>query len=265
MESPSREPRLSEKEIWKPVKDFPEYEISNYGRLKSLARYGEHGRWLKERFIGSKRTPRSVVCLRKNNRTLRRTEVGILVLEHFVGPKPLGKMALHYDDNPQHNHLTNLYWGTYAENVKDAKRNGRWVDPPKAKKGQKKPLGYGERKSKALKEWWAKQTPEYKQANSNRLLSTVTSARPLLMSERMTGAFWINNGVSETHLKRGDLVPVGWAVGRIYKGSDTFIYSTSGTKWVYNGLKQCRIPNSEQVPIGWKLGRRKRSRVYLDA
>jgi DNA invertase Pin-like site-specific DNA recombinase len=35
--------------------------------------------------------------------------------------------ALHYDDNPGNNNLSNLRWGTRMENKQDAKRNGRTI------------------------------------------------------------------------------------------------------------------------------------------
>lgn len=36
-----------EKEIWKRIKDFPDYEISNWGRVKSYKRDKINGRILK--------------------------------------------------------------------------------------------------------------------------------------------------------------------------------------------------------------------------
>lgn len=48
-----------------------------------------------------------------------------LVLEIFVSPRPEGMRGLHRDDNPDHNHVGNLYWGTMSENAFDRVRNGR--------------------------------------------------------------------------------------------------------------------------------------------
>lgn len=48
-----------------------------------------------------------------------------LVLEAFVGPRPEGMEALHYDDDPTNNVLWNLRWGTPSENHFDRVRNGR--------------------------------------------------------------------------------------------------------------------------------------------
>jgi hypothetical protein len=58
-----------------------------------------------------------------------------LVLELFVGPRPIGKFALHRDDDRSNNHVTNLYWGTAQENHRDRRRNGREAD----KRGERHP------------------------------------------------------------------------------------------------------------------------------
>lgn len=50
------------------------------------------------------------------------------LLEAFVGPPPSpGMFALHADDNPANNDLSNLRWGTRRENIEDAMRNGGLV------------------------------------------------------------------------------------------------------------------------------------------
>lgn len=49
-----------------------------------------------------------------------------LVLLAFKGEPPTGKpYGCHRDDDPSHNHLQNLYWGSPADNGDDAKRNNR--------------------------------------------------------------------------------------------------------------------------------------------
>lgn len=46
------------------------------------------------------------------------------VLESFVGPCPAGQEARHLDGNRCHNWLTNLAWGTTADNHADRERHG---------------------------------------------------------------------------------------------------------------------------------------------
>lgn len=52
-----------------------------------------------------------------------------LVLEAFVGPMPEGHEGCHRDGDRTNNHLGNLYWGTRAENVRDAIEHGThfWI------------------------------------------------------------------------------------------------------------------------------------------
>ncbi|WP_043598921.1 NUMOD4 motif-containing HNH endonuclease [Nocardia otitidiscaviarum] len=47
-----------------------------------------------------------------------------LVLEAFVGPRPPGMVACHYDDDKENNQVSNLRWATYSDNMSDQIRNG---------------------------------------------------------------------------------------------------------------------------------------------
>lgn len=58
------------------------------------------------------------------------------ILETFVGPCPAGMESLHANDIHDDNRLSNLRWGTRAENMIDKVRNGRiakGTDRPNAK------------------------------------------------------------------------------------------------------------------------------------
>lgn len=58
--------------------------------------------------------------------------VHVLVLEAFVGPRPSPEhKGLHRDDDPHHNHVSNLYWGTMQDNALDRVRNGNDVNARK--------------------------------------------------------------------------------------------------------------------------------------
>lgn len=46
-----------------------------------------------------------------------------LVLEAFRGMCPHGMEACHWDGNPRNNKLSNLYWGTRSDNVRDSVRH----------------------------------------------------------------------------------------------------------------------------------------------
>lgn len=50
----------------------------------------------------------------------------VVMLEAFVGPCPSSAhRGLHKDDDPHHNVIDNLYWGTMQTNALDRVRNGR--------------------------------------------------------------------------------------------------------------------------------------------
>lgn len=63
------------------------------------------------------------VKLRKDG-IIRSRYVHHLVLEAFVGPRPDGTEACHWNDVPDDNRLVNLRWATKSENRLDCVRNG---------------------------------------------------------------------------------------------------------------------------------------------
>lgn len=121
-------------EHWKPVLGYESfYEVSDQGRVRSLDREVPHrksgflrlrGRVLVEN--GSHAGGYRQVMLSNGGKLVAR-KIHRLVLESFVGPKPEGAEARHVDGNPANNRLTNLCWGTHAENEKDKRLHG--TDP----------------------------------------------------------------------------------------------------------------------------------------
>lgn len=118
-------------EEWREVVGFPGYFVSNVGRVCGVDRIvqrsgstrnaGEilrRGQMLKP---GVYPSGHHYVLLGRGNHKL----VHVAVLEAFVGPRPEGHDALHYDDVAGNNILTNLRWGTRSENLHDAVRNGK--------------------------------------------------------------------------------------------------------------------------------------------
>lgn len=109
-------------EIWKPIKDFETaYEVSNLGRVKSLARERKNGTGSylhKERIL--KHGISSFyynVCLKFNGKTKTRN-VHQLVAEAFLNHKPCGfKLVVnHKDFNKLNNCVENLEIVTQREN-----------------------------------------------------------------------------------------------------------------------------------------------------
>lgn len=48
--------------------------------------------------------------------------VHCLVLQAFIGPRPVGQQGCHDDDNPDNNALKNLRWDTPKGNIADRKK-----------------------------------------------------------------------------------------------------------------------------------------------
>lgn len=115
---------MKEEEIWKDIRGFPNYEISNKGRVRSWNnnRYGrgENFKFLKPGLSGDNYF---TVSLRKNNKGNTKY-IHRLVAEAFI-PNPDNKPEVnHKDGNKKNNILTNLEWSTYSENLNHAYNNG---------------------------------------------------------------------------------------------------------------------------------------------
>lgn len=115
---------LEPKERWLPVIGYEShYEVSNFGRVASLKhRWGQRNQplILKASPMGTG-YPR--VTLVKDSKQEYRL-VHHLVLEAFVGPRPKGCEAEHYDGIRTNASLHNLRWATPKENASDKTRHG---------------------------------------------------------------------------------------------------------------------------------------------
>lgn len=113
-------------EIWKPVLGYEgTYEVSDFGRVRSVPRTTSNNRSLAGRVLKVRRLPtgRPRVSLSLCGSSIDAYPYR-LVLESFVGPCPQGMEALHWDDDFDNNALSNLRWGTRTDNMRDMSRNG---------------------------------------------------------------------------------------------------------------------------------------------
>ena len=140
-----------EKETWKGVPGFEHYEVSDFGRVRSLPRtmirknprypYApDHpitvgGRiingWVKK-ICGPNRKKHEyavLVSLRKDGKTVT-FRLHRLVLETFVGPCPDGMEGCHNDGDATNNRLENLRWDTHKANIHDSIEHGTKTKPP---------------------------------------------------------------------------------------------------------------------------------------
>jgi hypothetical protein len=108
------------KELWRKIPSFPDYEVSNHGRLRKdnklmdphFSKEGYH------RYV-----------LKLNGKKYHRT-VHPLVLEAFVCPRPVFPRvhdACHNDGNADNNKLSNLRWDTRKSNIHDQRKHGTLV------------------------------------------------------------------------------------------------------------------------------------------
>lgn len=119
------------KEEWKPVVGFPEYEISNRGRFRSVARIQvRKDRWGTERqypvrqrvlatvlILNRCGTPYEKACVSVDGRRYSRF-VHRLVAEAFHPNHAAKAHVNHIDGNTLNNSASNLEWSTQSENIK---------------------------------------------------------------------------------------------------------------------------------------------------
>lgn len=109
-------------ETWKPIYGFEKkYEISSYGRVKSLARQ-INNKNICERILKSQNRGNGYLGATLSH--ARNVKFHRLVAEHFLPVIP-GKTEInHVDGNKNNNNLNNLEWVTNRENTDHAIKMG---------------------------------------------------------------------------------------------------------------------------------------------
>jgi hypothetical protein len=111
-------------EIWKSIKDFPDYSVSNLGKVKRIksctASRARVGKILKPGLDGDGYL---LVVLWKNGKG-KTQKVHHLVLKAFVGNPPPFHECNHKDGITQNNWVENLEWVTKSENALHSIRMG---------------------------------------------------------------------------------------------------------------------------------------------
>lgn len=100
------------------------YEVSSYGRVRSVAKQTTRG-WRPQvmRKLAEDTHGYPIITL-KTNKKQRRVRVHTLVAEAFL-PKPEdADRVCHRNDIPNQNWVWNLYWGTAKDNSADCVRHG---------------------------------------------------------------------------------------------------------------------------------------------
>ncbi|MDB5445665.1 MAG: hypothetical protein JWQ97_982 [Phenylobacterium sp.] len=131
-------------ERWLPYPGSPDrYEVSNLGRVRTrervsrvrIGRFDEPEKRV-DRVVQAKlrrqyadRADYLCVAVAGTGKPSPTHHVHTMVCETFHGPRPEGRLALHRNDVRHDNRDENLRWGTPAENVADAWRNGCFGRP----------------------------------------------------------------------------------------------------------------------------------------
>lgn len=103
---------------WRAVPGFEgHYEVSSAGEIRSI----QSGR-VRRLFV--RKNGYRAIYLTAGSQS-KCVLVHSVVLSAFVGQRPAGMVCRHLDGNPANNTVSNLAWGTPAENSNDCRMHGR--------------------------------------------------------------------------------------------------------------------------------------------
>ena len=109
-------------EIWKEIKNWPGYEVSDVGRVRCWNPRNRNAKIpIEPRIVGGWVCPTNgypFVALSKNGEAIQ-FPVHFLVLTNFISERPKDMEARHLDGDKLNCRLSNLKWGTPKENQAD--------------------------------------------------------------------------------------------------------------------------------------------------
>lgn len=113
-------------EEWKDIKGYEGlYQISNFGRIKSLKKWNGNLYKETERILKPQKNSRGYLRILLSFNNKKYFFIHRLVAEHFIN-KPKGcNIVNHLDCNPLNNRVDNLEWTTIQGNIDYMKKLGR--------------------------------------------------------------------------------------------------------------------------------------------
>lgn len=113
--------------IYREITGFPGYAVGSDGSVWSRRKTGCRRDQMLDRWRRLKPVIRNgyegVNLCANGGRQLK--SVHVIVLEAFVGPRPVSAVSRHLDGDRRNNRLDNLAWGTQLENCQDTLRHGK--------------------------------------------------------------------------------------------------------------------------------------------
>jgi hypothetical protein len=120
----------------KAIDDFPGYYVTPAGEVWSTRTSGPSlkvsmpKRLVPWRHKSKKQKLYWWVTLCRHGKPIKKSLHRLVAKVFLVRPEGV-HLVRHLDDNPSNNHVNNLAWGTYSDNLRDALQNGARVLPPK--------------------------------------------------------------------------------------------------------------------------------------
>ena len=115
-----------EPEIWKVYPNNQNYEVSTLGRIRRAIGVAgaRKGKILKPQRINCGSAEGYLFVHLYSSGRSKGLYIHRLVMETFQGIRPDGKECCHRNGVRSDNRLSNLYWGTRSDNIRDAYRHG---------------------------------------------------------------------------------------------------------------------------------------------
>lgn len=108
-------------EIWKKIKGFEDYEVSNLGNVKRISNFKFCNKnYLDNYFLKQKDNGKGYFRVKlSNNGVVKMYMVHRLIAENFIENPNNYKVVNHIDHNKKNNNIENLEWCTHSHNVNE--------------------------------------------------------------------------------------------------------------------------------------------------